>query len=206
LVIKFLFTLYGQGVVAVAGERSVDPSAATLLDVSEDQATSPAGESPAGEAEDTAPEQPDPSQAIEQIQRSMSEGRYAAALDILSECYPAGPDDNYLRHLALQAESGYLESMRRGALAPAKIPVLLVTEVDPAETNLHPTELFLLSMLDGETDIKSLIWIAPLREVDLLRALQHLQSEGVIELRDPDRSRQEQTEEGPVKAVQWSPF
>jgi hypothetical protein len=205
LVIKFLFSLYSQGVIEIAGERPVDPQAATLLDVPEAQTASPAEEPPGEKPGEAAQQQVDLSQEIENVQRLMSEGRYDAALDILNDCYRTRPDDNYLRHLALQAESGYLQSTRQGALSPAKIPVLLVTEIDPADSKLQPTELFLLSMLDGETDIKSLIWIAPLREVDLLRALQHMLDEGVIELRDPDASQQEQTEGAPVKAVQWSP-
>jgi hypothetical protein len=78
------------------------------------------------------------------------------------------------------------------------------TRIDPTDSRLQPTEQFLLTMLDGNTDIKSLSWVAPLREVDLLRALEHMRNEGIIELREPDG--EQENEGAPVQAVQWSPF
>ena len=64
--------------------------------------------------------------------------------------------------------------------------------------------LFLLSMLDGVSDIKSLCWVAPLREVDLMRSLQRLHERGLIELREADTARAAQADAAPVMAVQWS--
>jgi hypothetical protein len=50
---------------------------------------------------------------------------------------------------------------------------------------LSPSEFFLLSRIDGTWDVKSIIQITPLREVDALRALKRMREKGLIELRDP---------------------
>ena len=65
-------------------------------------------------------------------------------------------------------------------------------------------DLFLLSMLDGVSDIKALCWVAPLREVDLMRSLQRMHDRGLIELREPDASQATNADAVPVMAVQWS--
>jgi hypothetical protein len=206
LVIKLLFMLHHRGVVEIGGERPVDPESATLLDASQADTTDFLGGEQDGDGEDRPGPEEDQADEIEKAHRMMSEGDYAAALDILDACYRARPDDNYLRHLMLQAESGYLQSSRTGELAPARIPVVVQTEVNPVESNLQPNELFLLSMLDGQTDIKSLSWVAPLREVDLLRALQRMLDEGLIQMCDQVSAADEDAEDAPIPAVQWSPF
>jgi hypothetical protein len=207
LVIKFLFMLHGRGIVEIAGERPVDPQTATLLDTVEPTADELELPDEAGSPEEEADEKTeDPATQIERAWDLISRKEFAAALDILNRCYRARPDDNHLRHLLFQAESGYQESVRDGALQPSKIPVRLAAAEKAAEAGLQPAELFLLETLDGQTDIQSLTWIAPLREVDILRALERMLEKELIELRDPDPSRDGEDSENPVKAVQWSPF
>lgn len=211
LVIKFLFMLHSRGIVEITGERPVDQQAPTLLDTvevavekPEPAATSdqPAATPDQPEAEQEQP--PDAAGDADEAVELISRKEYAAALEILDRLYRAQPDDNHLRHLLFQAESGYRETVLAGELSPTKIPVRL--PIVTADLKLQPAELFLLDMLDGETDIQSISWVAPLREVDILRALQSMLKKGLIELRDPDPSREGQETESPVKAVKWSPF
>jgi hypothetical protein len=204
LVIKFLFMLHGRGIIEISGEQPVDPQAPTLLDTIEVsvEASEPAATPDQPEAEQEQP--PDAAGDVDEAVELISRKEYAAALDILDRLYRAEPDDNHLRHMLFQAESGYREAVLGGALSPTKIPVRL--PIVTADLKLQPAELFLLDMLDGETDIQSISWVAPLREVDVLRALQSMLKKGLIELRDPDPSREGQETESPVKAVKWSPF
>ena len=60
-------------------------------------------------------------------------------------------------------------------------------------------------MLDGKSDIKSIVWVAPLREVDVLKALQRLVDQGVVELRDPSGTSPADGEGQELPNVQWSP-
>jgi hypothetical protein len=209
LVLKFLYSLLRNGVVQITEVRQADPNSRTLLDSGEPEVV----EAPSVEtaAEKTVPDIPvaevpaetrDPETALQYMAR----GDYAVALDILNECYKAQPDDNHLRQLVLKAESGFLEKARAELFSPTSIPVPLSAAVDVTSTNLKPTELFLLSMLDGKSDIKALVWVAPLREVDVLKALQRMLDEGLIELHDPQQASQPETPEDEVRSVQWSPL
>ena len=49
---------------------------------------------------------------------------------------------------------------------------------------ISPQEFFILSRIDGSWDIRSIIQIAPIREVEALRVLKRMLDQGVIELRD----------------------
>jgi len=209
LVLKFLYSLLRNGVVQITEVRQADPNSRTVLDTAESEVV----ETPSVEtaAEKQVPDTPvvevpaekrDPETALQY----MAHGDYAVALDILNECYRAQPDDNHLRQLVLKAESGYLEKARAELFSPTTIPVPLSAAVDVTSTNLKPTELFLLSMLDGKSDIKALVWVAPLREVDVLKALQRMLDEGLIELHDPQKASQPDAPEGQVPSVQWSPL
>lgn len=126
---------------------------------------------------------PDLASSIRLFEQLSERGEHDAALEIIGECYRRHPGDGYLRHLELQAEGKYLEQMRSGELNPSKIPTR-VKDVDIADETLDPSESFLLGSLDAGNNIQSILWTAPLREVDLFRALQQLQRKGLIEMRD----------------------
>jgi len=54
---------------------------------------------------------------------------------------------------------------------------------------LTPNEVFLLSRIDnGSWDVRSIIQITPLREIDVLRTLKKMREKGLIELKDPVHS------------------
>ena len=50
---------------------------------------------------------------------------------------------------------------------------------------LSPEEFFLISRIDGSWDVKSIIQVSPLREVDALKTLRRMKDQGLIVLRDP---------------------
>jgi hypothetical protein len=63
----------------------------------------------------------------------------------------------------------------------------LTRPVDELETeDLSPQEFFLLSRIDGTWDVRSIIQVAPIRDIEALRTLKKMREKGVIELRDPD--------------------
>ena len=142
---------------------------------------------------------------VETALQCMARGDYQRALDILNELYKAQPEDVRLRQLVLKAEAGFLENARAEAFGPEKIPVPLEAAANPVSADLKPTDQFLLTMLDGKADIKSVVWLAPLREVDVLQALQRMVDAGVIELRDPGDAGSETADGKEPRNVQWSP-
>jgi hypothetical protein len=209
LVLKFLYTLLRKGIVSIIEVRDADPLSRTLLDLAEAEATEPPALPSTQVDPATLTDQQGPAEGrrdVETALQCMARGDYQRALDILNELHRAEPDDLRLRQLVLKAESGFLESARAEAFGPQKIPVPLPEASKPAAADLKPTDQFLLSMLDGKADIKSIVWLAPLREVDVLQALRRMLDANVIELRDPDGgpSTPEVDEEQP-RNVQWSP-
>jgi hypothetical protein len=50
---------------------------------------------------------------------------------------------------------------------------------------LSPAEMFLVSRVNGSWDLRAIVSISPLREVEALRALKRLRERGVIDLVDP---------------------
>jgi hypothetical protein len=194
---------------AAQSPSPVEPTAAALVDL--DLATP--GESAAGasasavletdeildipevffEASDVeAVEDSEPYQQESQLEaarRQMSSGEYDAALEILEALYAKNPDDDSLRKLTAEAEAAFIDKAYRHYVPGDRVPAVLKPVEDLEAQNLSPTEFFLLSRIDGTWDVKSIIQIAPLREVEALLTLKRLREKGVIELRDPaDRS------------------
>ena len=85
-----------------------------------------------------------------------------------------------------KAESAYVEHVQGHGLTVDKVPVPVPVPATggAALQSLGPQESYLISLLDGTADVRSIIWVAPLREVDVLRTLRQMLDQGLIELRD----------------------
>jgi hypothetical protein len=205
VVTKFLYELHRAGVAEVAGVKQVDrePSCA--------QTAPPAIEQPALAisallAAPVAPA-PRPREAVQPVattddttpalrdvvaesdldfaRRLLSRGEFDSALEILDRAYKAQPADEALRRLLAEAEASFVEKAYRHYLPPSKIVALLRAPETLTAERLSPTEFFLLSRIDGTWDVKSIIQITPLREVDVLRTLKRMREKGLIELKEP---------------------
>jgi hypothetical protein len=104
----------------------------------------------------------------------------------LDALYAECPGDESLRRLTAEAEAAFVEKAYRHYLPPAKVPVLTRPTESLESENLTPNEFFLLSRIDGTWELKSIIQVAPLREVECLRTLKRLREAGIIDLRDPE--------------------
>jgi hypothetical protein len=210
LVVKLLNTLYRKGLLAIAGERSVNPDSRTILDTKKQPESVPPRFGSAVDADSTGlerrgDEQPrdvaeptarsastgpvvqgrDLDVEVEVASRLMARGEHEAALELLNASYRANAGESYLRRLIFKAETAYVDSLRRDELPGDKIPVLQENAGTPSEP-LGSEESFLVSLIDGESDIQEILWVAPLREVDGLRALRRMLDRGLIRLNDPD--------------------
>ena len=90
-----------------------------------------------------------------------------------------GPEINALIQVA---EEHFIERAYRHYLPPKKIPILKQPLEALVDQDLSPEEVFLVSRVNGSWDLKSIISISPLREVDALRALKKLRERGIIDL------------------------
>lgn len=197
IVTKFLYELHRAGVAEVAGVREIEAAPASesvLLPLDEDPipTDSPpkpvpapiAAASPSRGAPATPPavvEEGD----LEFARRLLNRGEFDSALEILDRAYKAQPGDEALRRLLAEAEASFVEKAYRHYLPPTKI-VTLATSVEALTAEkLSPTEFFLLSRIDGTWNVKSIIQITPIREVDVLRTLKRMREKGLIDLKDP---------------------
>ncbi len=126
---------------------------------------------------------------LEKARGAMSAGEYEQALVILDQLYREQPNDDSLRRLTAEAETAFIDKAYRHYVPPTRVPVLTRPMESLEAENMSPTEVFLLSRINGTWDVKSIIQIAPLREVEVLLTLKRMRENGVIELREPERRR-----------------
>jgi hypothetical protein len=131
---------------------------------------------------------PDVAPALEPVLASvracLSRGDAEAALSLLDAARDAGLRAPDLNSLAQEAETYFIDRAYRHYLPPAKIPVLKQPLEALIGQALSPEEMFLVSRVNGSWDLRSIVSISPLREVDALRALKRLRERGVIDLVD----------------------
>jgi len=203
LVTKFLYELHRAGVAEVAGVKQVERESSRAPiepPATEDRAVaSPVAASVAAAprprevvaAVASAGDKTAVVQAVvaegdlEFARRLLNRGEFDSALEILDRAYKAQPGDEALRRLLAEAEASFVEKSYRHYLPPTKIVTLLRAAETLTAERLSPTEFFLLSRIDGTWDVKSIIQITPLREVDVLRTLKRMREKGLIELKDP---------------------
>ena len=212
LVIKLLSRLYERGLLAIRAARPFDPGSPTLLDLprsrrpketwswtEEDLGRLVEGDLPEGVhvaptgddlyPDEVARRQDELDAEVEVATRLMHRREYAAALELLNASYRANPGDGYLRRLISRAEQAYTDRLRRRDFSYDRTPVAIPDALADPAAEIRSEESFLLSLIDGETDIKSILWLSPLREVDVLRALERMLDRGLIRIdppRDPD--------------------
>ena len=111
-------------------------------------------------------------------------GDAEGALTILTKAGSASGRNPELNALIQVAEEHFIERAYRHYLPPKKIPVLRRPLESLTGFDLSPEEVFLVSRVNGSWDLRSIISISPLREVDALRALKKLRERGIIDLID----------------------
>jgi hypothetical protein len=199
IVTKFLYELFRAGVAEIAGvkpiEREPEMPAVTPLEAGSSIASPlvPASQPvPVSRSTDVvmsatpgaAPSAIDGGE-LEVARRLLNRGEFESALDILDRAYKAQPGDEALRRILAEAEASFVEKAYRHYLPPSKIVTLARAPESLTTERLSPTEFFLLSRIDGTWDVKSIIQITPLREVDVLRTLKRMREKGLIEIKDP---------------------
>jgi hypothetical protein len=111
-------------------------------------------------------------------------GDAEGALTILQKAGSSTGRSPEINALIQVAEEHFIERAYRHYLPPKKIPVLRRPLESLTGFDLSPEEVFLVSRVNGSWDLRSIISISPLREVDALRALKKLRERGILDLID----------------------
>jgi hypothetical protein len=124
-----------------------------------------------------------------------SRGDFDAALDILNYDLSKHPDDAILMKTLSKIEAAYLAEAYCKLIQPHMTPVTLCDR-DSIESvdGLQSEEFYLLSMIvNNDWNVESLVQLAPMYEVDVIRSLKRLLSKGFIKLEEPN-SAEDQAE------------
>ena len=81
------------------------------------------------------------------------------------------------------AEAGLLEQLRVELLAGPRVPELAVAQNQLRGLELSPQERYLLSRIDGARDLRAIIRVSPIREIDALKSFRKFVESKLIALR-----------------------
>ena len=140
--------------------------------------------SPAPATRQRRPPPDTPQSLMAAAKELIKSGDAEGALTILMKAGSATGRNPEINALIQVAEEHFIERAYRHYLPPKKIPVLRRPLESLTGFDLSPEEVFLVSRVNGSWDLRSIISISPLREVDALRALKKLRERGIIDLVD----------------------
>ncbi len=141
----------------------------------------------AGEAPESfrAPQVSLPSQEtvpnlLKAARSQLNRGDAESALSTIQNILGKDPKNAQARNLLSAAEEALIQQMYVAPLLPAAVPKLLMSEDGLTNQSLAPQEAFVLSRINGDWDVKSILSICPFREVDSLQMIRTLLDRGII--------------------------
>lgn len=136
--------------------------------------------------QEVAPRSGTPEASCNLARRMIRQGDHEMALEVLGNALHSHPENRALTELLAETEAQFLDEAYRNELPKTAVPVCFTRreELLQAPGNAA-TELFLFDSIEqGRRDVKALVRLLPVHEVDVVRALLHLKGNGYIELRD----------------------
>jgi hypothetical protein len=110
----------------------------------------------------------------------LGKGETEPALATIQKILEKDPRNSMARTLSSVAEDKLLKQLYAAPLLANAVPRVLISEDGLIDQQLGPQEAFLLSRINGEWDVSSILSICPFREVDSLRMLKTLLDRGII--------------------------
>jgi len=164
-----------------------------LYDLLHDGIARVAGEAPAPKEDE--PEPPPPSAApkpevIDLVQSvsdllwsaraELDEGRPEKALPLIQKVLKAEPKNVEAQGLLLLAEGDFLRDVYAKEFSRQSVPKVLLSPEEMTMDGIGAQEGFVLSRINGEWDVESILSICPFREADTLRMIKTLLNKGII--------------------------
>jgi hypothetical protein len=156
-----LFDLVDKGVISVAGEAPPTP---------EEPADLSALRLPQTVAE------------LLSLARAELKENPENALAVIHNALEQEPNSLEAHRLREEAEQKFIVQVYRNGLSPRAVPRILISLDQLEQERLDPQEGFVLSRINGELDVASIISVCPFREADTLRMIKKLLDSAVIEI------------------------
>ena len=193
-VVQFLHLLFERGMLAIQETRPVSPDSPTLLDTRSNPTVTSIDAPLVSDEVDRALREMEPptglgvigslDQEIDAARQLMKQQSFDQAVELLrSTCRDYSTD--YARRLLLEAERALVDSIYEDGDFILKAPALLHDRKSLSERNSGPEESFLLGLVDGTTDVQSILSLAPMREIDVFLGLRRMMQKNLIELVEP---------------------
>src|SRR6185295_1409331 len=103
-----------------------------------------------------------------------------SALATVQSVLEREPNNSEARTLLFTAEESLIMQLYAAPLLPNAVPKLLMSEDGLTLQILGPQEAFLISRINNEWDVKSILSICPFKEVDSLRMIKTLLERNII--------------------------
>jgi hypothetical protein len=110
----------------------------------------------------------------------LDDGKPEIALPLIQKILEQEPKNTEAQGLLLLAEGDFLRQVYASDFSRQAVPKLLVAPEDLTLDGIGSQEGFLLSRINGEWDVESILSICPFREADSLRMIKTLLDKGII--------------------------
>jgi Domain of unknown function (DUF4388) len=157
-----LFDLVSRDVVRVAGE------APETVEVSSDLS--------ALNLPTTVPE------LLKLARAEIKENNAENALAIIHSALEQEAKNADAHRLREEAEKKFIAQVYQNGLSPKSVPKIVATLEQLEQERLGPQEGFVLSRINGESDIDSILSVCPFREADTLRMIKTLIDWGIVKI------------------------
>jgi hypothetical protein len=157
-------------------------ASALLFDLVEKGAISVAGEAPEpAETDLSTVKLPETVSELLMLARTeIEENNPEAALAIIHKALAQEPQNSEAHRLREDAERSFISQAYANGLLPRDVPRILVSLEQLENQRLEPEEGFLLSRVNGELTVGSILSVCPFREADTLRMIRKLLDAGII--------------------------
>ena len=127
----------------------------------------------------------DAATAVELLERArglLADGRAAAAESMAGRAVELAPGLDTARSVLAEAERVLGVQLRAELLEPSRTPRLRIPAHQIALLRLSSADKYLLSRCDGRRTVRHLVQIAPLRELEVLKAVRRFADTEIVEL------------------------
>ncbi len=119
---------------------------------------------------------------IDRARGLLAEDRAGDAELVAAKAVELAPGSDAARSIHREAERTLAARLRSELLEPARTPRLRVQPHEVGRLRLPAADKYLLSRCDGKRDVRQLAQMAPLRELDVLKAIRRLTDAELLEL------------------------
>jgi len=156
---------------------------ALLFDLIDKGVIQVGGEAAAVEAPVAAPSAPLPKSVPELLKLArieLKENKVESALAIISSVLDMEPKSSDAQTLRAEAEKKFMSQVYQNGVSPRSVPKLIASIEKLEHERLGPQEGFVLSRINGDLDVGSILSVCPFREADSLRMIKKLLDAGII--------------------------